>query len=512
MINTATLARRAFLPMLLLGIGDRLLLLLRFGYRFVGDDDTVIWMAAVDYGKGLFREPYFYGQDYAVMLEALVAAPFTHLGVPLHLLMPTVTAFLALVPFWSFAWWYRKQDRHLSALLFLAMPVLLPVEYGLMTTPTRCFISGSAPLAILPWLTGSRTERTQALLIGLVAAACGFINPNSLVFSLAFGLWFLIKSRRLLPQAAWMAVGAAPFAVAYGLAQAYCRAHPERMMHVVNDWRMVFHASLVPESLGMLGLHFAWLFPVFASLGSLAFLSLPVLLLLAVRDRQWPMVWATAGSMVLILVSFGFAKTHDGFVSFLYPYSRMYLALPLLLCWCMAELKHPRIPASRAVVPLLVLSMAMATTHVLRTRNAIAENLHVPLLPVAERSLAALAADREQIGQIVRLHDVQLLVGCNDVQMPVPAQFRCYLAPLLDPRLPPGYIHAFDRRFWQREAFADSVVRNMLVFCRPSKEGLGRMRRDPRWKDLSTPASGPIFLITGNTLPTDSLMAQFMGH
>jgi hypothetical protein len=38
------------------------------------------------------------------------------------------------------------------------------------------------------------------------------------------------------------------------------------------------------------------------------------------------------------------------------------------------------------------------------------------------------------------------------------------------------------------------------------------MRQGTRWKDLSTTASGPMFLITGNTLPTDSLMSQVMGR
>lgn len=153
------LARRLFTPLLLLGILDRSFLLFAFGFKYVGDDDGVIWSAAVNYGHGLFREPYFYGQDYAVMLEALVAAPFARSGIPLPILMPLVTSLLALAPFWSFAFWHRKHDRPLAAAIFLSMPVLLPVEYGLMTTVTRCFISGIAPLAALPWaldIPGSR--------------------------------------------------------------------------------------------------------------------------------------------------------------------------------------------------------------------------------------------------------------------------------------------------------------------------------------------------------------------
>src|SRR5690606_26443963 len=139
------------------------------------------------------HEPYFYGQDYAVMIEALVAAPFTWFGIPLHILMPTVTSLLALAPFWSFAFWHRKHGRRLAALLFLAMPVLLPVEYGMMTTITRCFVPGIALLAFLPWVLDGADMRRQAVLIGLITSAAAFVNPNSLVFSVAFIVWFLLR-------------------------------------------------------------------------------------------------------------------------------------------------------------------------------------------------------------------------------------------------------------------------------------------------------------------------------
>ena len=43
-------AQRSFLPLLLLSMADRLLLLIAFGFKYVGDDDGVIWSAAVDYG------------------------------------------------------------------------------------------------------------------------------------------------------------------------------------------------------------------------------------------------------------------------------------------------------------------------------------------------------------------------------------------------------------------------------------------------------------------------------
>jgi len=53
----------------------RFLILKDFGFQFAGHDDQIFWQAANDYAKGIFQEPYFYGQNYNYALEALFAAP-----------------------------------------------------------------------------------------------------------------------------------------------------------------------------------------------------------------------------------------------------------------------------------------------------------------------------------------------------------------------------------------------------------------------------------------------------
>jgi hypothetical protein len=90
-------------PFILLAAFERVVLVAFSSSCCVSTDDAVMWHAAVDYAHGRFYGPYYYGQDYGPMLEALVAAPFVRLGVPFRLLMPAVTSFLALVPNWSFA-------------------------------------------------------------------------------------------------------------------------------------------------------------------------------------------------------------------------------------------------------------------------------------------------------------------------------------------------------------------------------------------------------------------------
>ncbi|MBK6370200.1 MAG: hypothetical protein IPF64_10360 [Flavobacteriales bacterium] len=75
-------------PFILLGIVDRMILVHLFGSRYVSTDEAVQWHAAMDYSKGLFHGPFFYGQNYGPMLEALITAPFFRLGVPMYVLLP----------------------------------------------------------------------------------------------------------------------------------------------------------------------------------------------------------------------------------------------------------------------------------------------------------------------------------------------------------------------------------------------------------------------------------------
>lgn len=504
--HTSSIAQRSFIPLLALGLLDRLYLLIVFGFKYVGDDDGVIWSAAVDYGHGLFREPYFYGQDYAFMLEALVAAPFTHLGIPLHILMPSVTSLLALIPFWSFAFWHRKHRRPLSALIFLSMPVLLPVEYGMMTTMTRCFISGIAPLAFLPWILDLRRDSLQAFLIGLVLSAAAFINPNSLVFSVAFFIWFVLSQHGRIYSVIWLAIGALPFASIHFAAQAYCHAHPERLVHLVNDWRMVFHPELIPESLGMLNLHFAWLFPLLPSAGGLAFAAVLVLVAWNFLRRDQVRGLALAGAFILILISFGFPKTHDGTESVFYAYSRMFLALPLLLCWGLVPVELGQRAGRWTTVALLSGSLLAVGIKLDRTTEAIKLPTG-PNIPVLEMPMKEVLADAANLRLLKERYDVDLIVGNDLWNDSINPRFRCYLYPAIEPALAPTYIKG-DRRYWQRDAYASRIVPTLLIVGGDSARWASWSAGDKRLLDVSNTRFGPLHVLRGNTEPTDSLLER----
>ncbi|MGB1033150.1 MAG: hypothetical protein ACPGWM_11055, partial [Flavobacteriales bacterium] len=72
--------------------------LLEYGFRFTGSDDTIFWQVANDYANFDFHEPFLYGQDYIYAIESLVSVPFLWLGVSPQYALPLGTLVVCLFP------------------------------------------------------------------------------------------------------------------------------------------------------------------------------------------------------------------------------------------------------------------------------------------------------------------------------------------------------------------------------------------------------------------------------
>ena len=489
-----------------IGVLDRAIILVNFGFLYTGVDDAVIWSAAVDFGRGVFLWPYFYGQDYSPMLEALVAAPFVRVGLPLHLVMPVVSSALALLPYWSFAIWNHRHARYSAALFFAAMPLLLPVEYGLITTITRGFVTGIALLSFLPWILDLCNEKLGAILIGTTLSLAWFVNPNSLVFAVGFSGWYFLSGPSPVQRAMRVGIGALPGLLAHVSAQAYCRSRPDRILFTIYDWRMDFHAKGILEGLSRLDTHFAWLAPVAWPFGQVVGELLLIILFIAIWKRQWPVAAGVACSMLLIVFSFAFAKVHDGSESVFFPFSRMFLALPLTVCWSASmlftKLRTPRLfgPMAISCAGTLVVIRSILLPPTIQYQVYDQPNW-------CERPIDVLVSNEAHIRSVCDAYQVQLIVYL--ILTDDCPQVAGYLYPAIDPALPPTYLTKLERRHWIREEFAHAVMPNILLHGGEPEKWKTLMTLDPRFVDVS---AGPdqLHVIVGNTIPTDSLAGQVM--
>jgi hypothetical protein len=505
------LTRWAFALLVLLGAIDRSVLLSEFGFRYTSDDDSIIWLAARDYSQGVFHEPYFYGQDYNPLLEALVGAPLLKVGIPVWIAIPIVTSLLALLPFWSFGLWHQRRGQYFMASLFAALPLLLPIEYGMITTIARGIVTGIAVLALYPWCSRITSPWWKALITGSVLAGAGFFNPNAMVFCVAAGVVLVLQSERRIVTTGLALLGSIPWVLLFWAARAWYAARPERVVHTLYDWQTDFYAVGIPEGLGELDRSFAWLFPVLWKWGELAFWALPLLVVLFIRKRQWAMAIGVLTSVLLILYSMGLAKVHDGLFSAFFPASRMFLAVPLLSAWAIASVVPEPHKWDRSVPLVLLICTLCLGLKIQRTPTVLAEQLADRSGPVLEMSLADLRRDMDRLVHICQKENVGIVVAVHQ-RKPIDSTLRCYLYEQLDPRMPPAYLYKRDRRYWQRAELSARVAANVLVIGGDTVVWRTRMATDPSIMNVSDSSSGTLHVVHGNVLPTDSLVVRLLGQ
>lgn len=498
------IGRHTTAMLLALGCVDRGIVVAAFGSRYVSTDDAVIWGAAMDYGRGSFHGPYYYGQNYGPMLEALLAAPFTHLGIPLWWLMPTVTTILCLLPYWSFALWHQKHGRTTAAAVFAAVPLLLPVEFSLMTTMPRGFVIGLAPLALLPWILDMRNGILRSLFTGITVSAAWYMNPNSIIFSAAFLCWYAISQRPWPKHWLFIVLGLVPGAMAYLCSQAWCDTHPDRIIHHLSPEDLVFAPSRVLDGLSRLDAHFQWLMPLVWPIGSLAGALLVLFTAQACWQRQWPLAAGSLVSIILTALSLGFGKIHQGWDSVFFPLSRMFLAVPLTIAWCGSQLlRRPRMSIWTMSILLLVCCGAIAWKA--SALNDVADKqVRAQREWVGVRPVALLRTDEQRLRAICDKHDVGVILPLQ-LGSDIWPQFRNYLYPALDEGLPPTYMCDYERRYWVRDALMDSVIPNILITGGSPERWKRIMAADPRFIDADDLGPDEVHLMVANTERTDDL-------
>lgn len=503
-------SEHVLIALFLIGLLDRAICLHLFGFRFVGDDDGILWSAALDLGHGRFHWPYFYGQDYGPMLEALVAAPFTWTGMPVRYLLPGCTSFLAMAPFWSFALWHNRHGRAFQAAVFLSMPLLLPVEYSLMTTITRGLVTGTGLLALLPWTLDVRRPVLKDILIGLVLGTAAFANPNTILFTGGFLIHLLLERGAGLPLTLTrILIGALPAALAHWAAQSYCAAHADHVVHSIHCWPISPTWPTVLHGVEMLPKHLAWLFPVATNYGELLLPGFVLLGAVALRQRMIPLGVALLSIPLLIIASFIATKVDDGSMSVFYPYSRMYLALPLLFTWGVAGLFGSRIPGRTAAAALLLFGLsnvAYKAEHLTRTVER-----HKGRMPpfVFLEPMSLLERDARYIQAQARKHGCSWLITL-DHPARIPPQFRCYLYPALVDGSLGTRAYPRDRRHWQEDATSDRVIPDLLIGGGDTAMWHRVAREDVRITLLSDTPFHALAVIHGNDLTTDSLVGRLM--
>lgn len=442
---------------------DRFLLLDLFGFRYTGNDDTVFWQAAEDYSKGVFREPYFYGQNYNYMLEAIVAVPLLWAGCSHAVALPLVTSVLALLPFIGSAFMLRGRGVPAAAALCLLVPLALPVEHGLMTSMSRGFVGGVALSVFLLPVLLDEVNIKSFYRFGMVAPLAFIINPNVMPLLLMAGAYLMLKGWRQWRGSLAVVLLAIPCLLIDSMAKRFYTERPLYNVHGMVD--LEFSISGMFDALNDLDRYFMHLGPVFWTNGWLWMLGLLALAAYLWRmDRTWSLVL-----MIVVLALFlflGINKVRDGWQTIFHSRERMFLAFPVILVWAIV------VPLFRGYLVMRVLPVSfMAIGGGLFAmkqsvlRPVVAQHTsQIDHGPVAILPMAQLEEECAEMASKAREHaaDVVVLVP-NWRYTPTKMSIRTYACPLLRPGMADTFLPVGDRRTWMFVRCTTEIPRNVLV-------------------------------------------------
>jgi hypothetical protein len=329
---------------------DRWQVLHHFAFRYVDDDQSIMGYGAREMAHGRFHESCFYGQRYNTMLEGLVAVPLWWLGVHPRYALPLATGALALFPFLFMAAPLFRRGRHAAAVIVILFPVFLPHGYGMASSMPRGFVSGIFLACLSAWpLFSSRSISLAASPFFAILAL--FADPNAVLVVVPVMVLVVLEHgahRRFLGIGA---LGALAGALLHHWGGRFYDARPHYQVH--HPWELSFDTASITWV--ALRNYLADLAPVVWGEGGVVYLALLALFLLLVAYDRLKAALALLSGLLLLLLSFGINKVHNGIPSVFYPWSRMFLGIPVLMALFATRLPV-RVPLVAAVASLEAIS------------------------------------------------------------------------------------------------------------------------------------------------------------
>lgn len=478
---------------LVLLVADRWLILHHFGSRYVDDDQSIMWYGAREMAHGRFHEPCFYGQRYNTMLEGLVAVPLLWAGVSPAVALPSATSALILSPFLLLAFLLFRTGSMLQALIVLAFPVFLSPEYGMVSSMSRGFVGGIffSSFAFLPLF----SDRSAVFGFSAFFSGLGLIvNPNAALVVIPMYALLTIRHRAHLRFYLFSFIGSFSAAVIHILIQRFYDLHPDHIVH--EAWSLKFDARDIQWSDVR---YLDAVSPILWGYGTVVFIALAAMAILFVRYRQWAGLIGLLVAMAVLILSFGLNKVNDGTASIFYPWTRMFLGVPLLVAVFVSRLQ---LPTAGSTLPAITL----VTTAFFMFKAATASSMVDKRLKEDEQNVMEVRTVDDltdhclRLDQTARKHQADLLV----VSWGINKHLTTYACPCIVPGFPVTLEPHLDRRTWYLRTVAPYVARNVL-FSGIEEKAIRKMPA-PFNSMVKVSTAPELFLLKDYHARTDSML------
>ena len=465
-MKSPIITERSFFTLLLVLVcADRLIQLFTYNFRYTGNDEVVFWQGAFHYSNGFFHEPYMFGQNYNYMLEAFIATPLISIGIPYYISFPIVTSILALLPFMFIGVILYKRKMYFASFVFIGILLFMPIEYGILTSITRGFVSGIFFLSLLAYPL-IYPDRFSSFIFYSLAAGLGFIfNPNSVLVSLPVGIHlFITNYKRIDFYIVTSLLLSFCYLIEYYSKQFYI-GHPEYLVHQM--WELEWSFEKFANSFAQLDKLFWGLSPIFWFLRWIGLLAIAVISVLLFKKNKAYSI-SIAVTLMFIIFMFGLNKVHDSVSSIFLSSSRMFLTLPLLLAISVFWLSkyYPLKLNSKRLLSFSIFVLLFFIFKICLYNSVISYHIgKEDFGPIAVKKISDLEKECNQIYQIAESENVELIVYAPDWEIKVTEiEFYNYGCNCLLNKNIPSILAKFERRYWVFKEYSSRKTGKILFY------------------------------------------------
>jgi hypothetical protein len=360
-VRSGSLALPLIVVLLVLLVVDQTRLTLGYARHWVNEDNTLLWYAARDLGRGRFMQPTFYGESYFTVFDAFPAELMRRAGVSLATAMALGEAALNIGGWPLLALAAYRRGHRVMAAAALAVPLVLPFEFLIASEKGSgagagvfLAMAGAAVLIAAP-----RRPANVGLFfaLGSLGLAWNYTIVYLVVPAAAYAVVVNIRSRAVLGSAA---LGTVPGGAWLAYADAFVRRHPDYNLHKQVDYRLSL--GNLERALRHSSRYFGWEAPELIRWVGIPIAAAFVLLVAVAWSRRVAVVVPAIVGIALIVVSLASRKVLDGTPSAYLGYGRFFLAIPAFAWFVLYALADTRSIPRPSWLTTNVVIMVIAVT------------------------------------------------------------------------------------------------------------------------------------------------------
>lgn len=447
---------------------DQLRVVLGFGRSHTNEDQTILWYAGRELLNGRIYEPNFFGQRYNTTFETIPGAILHSAGVQWGTALPMSSAGLVTLAWVLLAAAAYRRGQPIAALLALAAPLVMRVQYLLLFDAPRGVLAGDLGAVLAVAIALSAAHRYQVRLCSLVAiGGLAILWENAAALVVIPVLVYVIctdwsQYKRRVGQTALLLVAAALPPLAWLLfATSWWNAHHIYLTFPGPATKP--HLSVLFDNLHHLSAYFSDFAPALAPVAGVAVVVVTAAILLAVvlavRWRSLALLLATVSLLILILL----ALTSSSVVEpgLYLAGSRILLPLPFAVWFlCFGALDSAkrtgvRGPSHRGyyvAAVVVVATISLLVTQI--TFSSVATRSIRPTVGVSVTNPTLLSAHCAALAKVYRSTNAQLLATNNSDDA-----YGCAAIAGLNTLVP-----FYDRRAWlTQDALREPLERILVV-------------------------------------------------